>query len=128
MEAEGARHFIDIDCYGPYPFDSLPRRWSEAVTRYGEDPLQRYGVAPAMQYRLTEAFKERDALRILKLSNDLAHYMADAHVPLHVSSNHNGQLTGQQGVHSIWESRIAELLAEGRWNFFTGKATYIANP
>lgn len=132
LKEEGARHFIDIDRYGPYPFDSLPRRWDEAVARYGEDTLQRYGVVPwwlmAMQYRLTEAFKERDALRILKLSNDLAHYIADAHVPLHVSSNHNGQLTGQRGVHSFWESRIPELLAERGWNFFTGKATYISNP
>ena len=129
---EGPRHFIDIDRYGPYPFDSLPRRWSEAVARYGEDTLNRYGIAPwwliAMQYRLTDAFKEKDAARILKLSADLAHYMADVHVPLHVSSNHNGQLSGQQGVHSFWESRLPELLADRGWNFFTGKATYVANP
>jgi hypothetical protein len=132
VEEEGARHFIDIDHYGPYPFDSLPRRWSEAVACYGEDTLNRYGIAPwwliATQYRLIEAFKEKDARRILKLSNDLAHYMADVHVPLHVSSNHNGQLTGQQGVHSFWETRLPELLADREWNFFTAKAAYVANP
>lgn len=129
---ESARHFIDIDRYGPYPFDSLPRRWSEAVARYSEDTLQHYGIAPwwliATHYRLTEAFRQKDAARILKLSADLAHYMADCHVPLHVSSNHNGQLTGQQGVHAFWESRLPELLADRGWNFFTGKATYISNP
>lgn len=132
LEEEGARHFIDIDYYGPYHFDSLPRRWSEAVARYGEDTLESHGIAPwwliATYYRLTEAFKEKDVRRILRLSNDLAHYVADIHVPLHVSSNHNGQLTGQQGVHSFWESRIPELLAEREWNFFTGKANYVPNP
>ncbi|HEY1115035.1 MAG TPA: zinc dependent phospholipase C family protein [Chitinophagaceae bacterium] len=132
LEEEGVRHFIDIDHYGPYPYDSLPRHWSDAVARYGEDTLNQHGIAPwwlvLMQYRLTEAFKEKDALRILKLSNDLAHYMADIHVPLHVSSNHNGQLTGQQGVHGFWESRIPELFVEHGWNFFTGKASYVPYP
>jgi hypothetical protein len=54
--------------------------------------------------------------------------MADAHVPLHASSNHNGQLTGQRGIHGFWESRIPELLAEKEWNFFIGKAEYIKTP
>jgi hypothetical protein len=30
IAAEGARHFIDIDRYGTYPFDSLPRTWTRA--------------------------------------------------------------------------------------------------
>jgi hypothetical protein len=49
-------------------------------------------------------------------------------VPLHASSNHNGQLTGQRGIHGFWESRIPELLAERNWDFFIGKAEYIKNP
>ena len=28
---EGPRHYIDIDQYGVYPYDSLPRKWNEAV-------------------------------------------------------------------------------------------------
>jgi hypothetical protein len=81
-----------------------------------------------MQYRLTEAFKEKNEAKILKLSAEIGHYMADAHVPLHASSNHNGQLTGQRGIHGFWESRIPELLAEKEWNFFIGKAEYIKTP
>ncbi|HET7899080.1 MAG TPA: S1/P1 Nuclease, partial [Flavisolibacter sp.] len=65
--------------------------------------------------------------KILKLSADLGHYIADAHVPLHASSNHNGQLTDQQGIHGFWESRIPELMAEKEWNFFLGPAQYISN-
>ena len=126
---EGARHFIDIDHYGEYPFDSLPRKWDDAVCAYTEDTLQRYGIVPwhvqRMEYRLTKAFMEKNLSAILRNSAELGHYVADAHVPLHASSNHNGQLTGQQGIHGFWESRVPELLAEKQFSFWVGKANYI---
>ena len=129
VEEEGPRHYIDIDRYGTYPYDSLPRYWNDAVAKYSEDTLQRYGIVPwwiqVMQARLTNAFKDKNVAQILKLSADLGHYIGDAHVPLHVCSNHNGQHTGQQGIHGFWESRVPELLAEKEWDFFMSKATYI---
>ena len=64
---------------------------------------------------------------ILKTAAELGHYIADAHVPLHVCSNHNGQLTHQEGIHAFWESRVPELFAETDWDFFIGKAVYITN-
>jgi hypothetical protein len=132
VAGEGARHYIDIDHYGTYPFDSLPRTWAKAVEKYGNDSLQKYGIVPwhiqTMLNRLTAAFKEKDQVKILKLSADMGHYIADSHVPLHVCSNHNGQLTNQQGIHGFWESRIPELLAATSWDFLLGKATYITNP
>jgi hypothetical protein len=128
---EGPRHYIDIDRYGTYPFSNLPQRWDSAVAKFGTDTLQAHGVVPwwvqVMKGRLTAAFREKDAARILKLSADIGHYIADAHVPLHANSNHNGQQTGQQGIHGFWESRIPELLAEKEWNFFIGKAEYLPN-
>lgn len=129
---EGPRHYIDIDHYGRYPFDSLPRKWNDAVIKYSEDTLKAHGIVPwwlqTMLGRLTDAFKEKDQVRILRYSAEIGHYIADAHVPLHTSSNHNGQLTGQNGIHGFWESRIPELLAEKSWDFFIGKAEYIKNP
>lgn len=129
---EGARHFIDIDRYGTYPFDSLPRKWEEAVAKFSQDSLMANGIVPwwvqIMQRRLTNAFKQKDQVKILKLSAEIGHYIADAHVPLHACSNHNGQFTGQQGIHGFWESRVPELLADKEWNFFIGKAEYIKNP
>lgn len=129
---EGPRHYIDIDNYGPYPYDSLPRRWDDAVAKFSEQGLMANGVVPwwvqTMQRRLIAAFKEKDEAKILKTSAELGHYVADAHVPLHASSNHNGQLTNQKGIHGFWESRIPELLAQNEWSFFIGKAEYISNP
>ncbi|ANE52155.1 zinc dependent phospholipase C family protein [Flavisolibacter tropicus] len=129
LTEEGPRHYIDIDRYGAYPFDSLPRRWDDAIIKYTEDTLQQHGIVPwwiqIMQARLTNAFKEKNTAKILKLSADIGHYIGDAHVPLHVCSNHNGQYTGQRGIHGFWESRVPELLADKEWDFFIGKATYI---
>ena len=130
--AEGARHYIDIDHYGKYPFPSLPRKWNDAVEKFSDDTLQQYGIVPwwiqTMLYRLTNAFKEKDQAKILKLSAEMGHYVADAHVPLHANSNHNGQYTNQQGIHAFWESRVPELLADKEWDFFIGKAQYIKDP
>lgn len=128
---EGPRHYIDIDHYGKYPFPNLPHYYNEAIKKWGEDVIQNNGIVPwwvqTMTTRLTNAFKEKNQAKILKLSAELGHYIADAHVPLHASSNHDGQLTNQKGIHGFWESRVPELLAEKEFDFFLGKAEYIPN-
>ena len=129
---EAPRHYIDIDYYGKYPYTELPRKWSNAVTKYSEDTLLANGIVPwhvqTMLYRLTDAFKTKNFTAILKNSADIGHYIADAHVPLHTSRNHNGQLTNQKGIHAFWESRVPELLADKEFDFFIGKAQYLKNP
>jgi hypothetical protein len=80
-----------------------------------------------MYYALRDAFLVRDPERILRLSAELGHYIGDAHVPLHTTENYNGQLTGQEGIHGFWESRLPELFSDD-YNFLVGKAEYIDNP
>jgi hypothetical protein len=121
---EGPRHYIDIDRYGSYPYNDLPRKWNDAVAKFSEDTLMQYGIVP--WWVQTMLFKQQ--ARILKLSAEIGHYIADAHVPLHANSNHNGQFTDQRGIHGFWESRIPELLAEKEWDLFIGKSDYIKNP
>ncbi len=132
VKEEGARHFIDIDYYGKYPFDSLPHKWKDAVAKFTEDTLQSQGIVPwhvqVMLGRLTIAFKEKNFSKIMKNSAELGHYIADSHVPLHANSNHNGQFTNQKGIHGFWESRVPELLADKEWDFMIGKAFYIKDP
>jgi len=129
---EGPRHYLDIDKYGTYPYPNLPRKWDDAVAKFGRDSLMQHGIVPwhvqIMLSRLTEAFKEKNYSRILKNSAEIGHYISDAHVPLHASSNHNGQYSNQRGIHGFWESRVPELLAEKQFDFFIGKAQYIKNP
>jgi len=99
---------------------------------YAVDHFSPYGIVPyhlpVMQARLTKAFREKNVKLILRLSAEFGHYIGDAHVPLHTTENYNGQLTNQVGIHAFWESRIPELFADERYDYFVGKAEYIANP
>jgi hypothetical protein len=131
VDGEAPRHYLDADHYGVYPFEALPRRWKDAVEKYSEDTLKEHGIVPwHMQveyYNLVDAFKAKDLERILKTSADFGHYIADAHVPLHTTSNYNGQYTGQKGIHGLWESRLPELFGES-YDFYLGQAQYIEHP
>src|ERR1700733_15123333 len=46
IKEEGQRHYIDIDFYGKYPFDSLPHSRKKAVAKYSEDTLEAHGIVP----------------------------------------------------------------------------------
>jgi hypothetical protein len=128
---EAPHHFLNADHFGKNPFRFIPERWDDAVVKYSEDTLKKYGTVPwTIQYnyyKLVNAFKGHDTTGILTASANLAHYIADAHVPLHLTQNYNGQLTNQIGLHALWESRIPELFADN-YNCYAGKARYIENP
>ncbi len=128
---EAPKHYIDIDYFGKYPYPELPHQYDSAVKKFTLDTIISNGIVPwwiqIMEVRLTNAFKEKNTAKILKLSAELGHYVADSHVPLHASSNHDGQLTNQKGIHGFWESRVPELLAEKEFDFMIGKASYIEN-
>lgn len=93
------------------------------------DHFSEYGILPyslLMQYNMVvQAMKDGDKNRILDLSTDLGHYVGDAHVPLHTTTNYNGQETDQVGIHGFWESRLPELYAMTEYDFFVGKAEKI---
>jgi hypothetical protein len=131
MDGEAQCHYIDLDRYyslGEDPFTIIPRKWNDAVAKYTEDTLQKHGIIPwhinVMKMRLQKAFEAQNVDLILKYSADIGHYIGDAHVPLHTTENYNGQLTGQKGIHGLWESRLVEINAD-EYNYFVGKAIYI---
>ncbi len=94
--------------------------------------LTEHGIVPwhlaLMQRRLTNAFRERNAKKILRLAADFGHYIGDAHVPLHTTSNYDGQKTGQTGLHAFWESRLPELFADKQYDYMVGKPEYLEDP
>ncbi|MBB5439422.1 hypothetical protein HDC92_003115 [Pedobacter sp. AK017] len=128
--AEAARHYLDVELYEAH-IDSIPRKWEEAVKRYGLVRLNQNGILPwqiqKSYYKLVDALRDRDSLKILIYSAYLGHYLADAHVPLHTTQNHNGQLSNQLGIHAFWESRLPELFAK-KYNYVVGQAIYIESP
>ncbi len=104
---EGPRHFLDMEPYGDP--EHLPRTLEAAQARVGGD-YYRLGVVPwIIQDRwrdLVLAFREGDPAQVAMATAILGHYIADAHVPLHTTVNHDGQLTDQRGVHSRWETGL----------------------
>lgn len=128
MDGEAPRHYIDVDHYGEYPFNNVPRDWDGALEKFGRDTLMAYGIVPwhihRTYYNLVDAFKDGKLDRIMKISADLGHYISDSNVPLHTTENYNGQMTDQKGIHGLWESRLPELFGE-EYDYFIGKARYI---
>lgn len=128
---EAEKHYIDLDHYGDSALYMLPKYWPEAIGKFPEDSLRAHGIGPWSAYltflSLTKAFEQRNKAAILRLSADLGHYLGDLNVPLHTTKNYNGQLTGQDGIHGFWESRVPELLAKD-YSFWVGKAEYVEKP
>ncbi len=115
------------------PQDSLPA-WLAPPTGWTSDllltdRLSEHGILPYhlshSLSQLTDAFRNHDHSRILRLAADMGHYIADAHVPLHTTENYNGQLTGQTGIHAFWESRLPELFAEDAYDFWIRPAIFL---
>jgi hypothetical protein len=128
MDEEAARHYIDLD---QYKLDAIQYlTYEKAIQAYSKDSLSLHGIVPwiipTMKSRLKYAFLNRDTLQIIKLSAELGHYIADAHVPLHTTSNYDGQKTNQVGIHAFWESYIPEML-QGELETWANPAHYIAD-
>src|SRR5690242_1255816 len=126
---EPSRHFIDVENF-KMPIEDLPKTSKEAVEKFDSSFLNRNGWLPwyidDLMEKLTNAFQHRDKSEILFLSAELSHYVADAHMPLHTSSNYNGQMTGQKGIHSLWESALPEKFGDS-YNFKVPQAKYITD-
>lgn len=129
---EAPKHILDVELFGDSAAWKMPFSFSEAIAKYGWDSLKKNGYlpywVPVMKENLTRAFAKRDRDSILFYAADLAHYIGDAHVPLHTTENYDGQLTNQKGLHSLWESFVPEVqLSDFDLRSFH-KAKYISDP
>ncbi len=203
---EAVRHYIDIDQWGTYPFENVPRNFTQALIHFSsvllvtgnadtisaswivkpdtayldtdsgrlgsinfktfdsyfrnsvmpkyydgpifraddlakklelknvsaffiKDNFSEHGILPynliTYHRKLKSAFEARNFRRALRLATEMGHYIGDAHVPLHTTTNYNGQLTDQVGIHAFWESRIPELFADEYYDYFVGPAELI---
>lgn len=133
-EQEPPRHFLDMDAYGPYPFKEFPREYEEAVKRYGKDFVEKNGTLPwrteEIYGKLAEAFTQKAPYsreNIKFFSSVIGHYASDAHVPFHAALNYDGQLTGQRGIHSRFETELF-LRYQHRLKVVPGPAVRVDSP
>ena len=122
FDEEAPNHFLDFDAapYGPAPHDALPRDLDRAVETFGVGVVNTNGRLPwrAAEFsgNLRRAFETRAKsdfgdTAVLEFAAWLTHYVSDAYVPFHAVTNHDGQLTGQHGIHSRWETQLFERYA-----------------
>jgi len=124
LGAEGPNHYFDIDGLGePRPFSRVPRDRRAFLARYG---TSRAGEAGRLPWQAADVFDRLVASlrntgrgsRVVAATDAryfaavLAHYVEDAHVPFHASTNHDGQLSGQRGIHARFESDLVRRNAE----------------
>jgi hypothetical protein len=118
---EGPRHYIDIDNYPEFiAYGQIPQEYDTVVARYGLPFVTSQGVLPWATKRtydsLVASFRRYDFEKAVLFASDLGHYVADGHMPLHITRNYNGQYTNQYGIHSRFESSMI--------NSFIGQITY----
>jgi len=113
---EGPRHYLDSETYGGPGL--VPQSIQSAMDQLGGPVFTRAGQLPwVIQDRVTnlaEAFRSGDPAQVAFQTAILSHYAGDMQVPLHTTVNHDGQLTGQHGVHARWETGLVERL--GDWD------------
>ncbi|WP_400190395.1 zinc dependent phospholipase C family protein [Hymenobacter sp. B81] len=130
-KAEGPRHFLDMEHYGTRNVAELPQTPAEAYAKYDAAMLDKSGRLPwyiqEMLGKLTQAMKNGRKDDILFIAADLGHYLGDAHQPLHTSANHDGQLTGQKGIHAFYEAQLPEQFGQN-YNFKLAEPRLIQDP
>jgi hypothetical protein len=123
--------FIQLDHYGQFPFTTLPRSYTAAVSKYSRHTLETYGLLPwqigLYSKKLTDAFRARNWDDAKISAAILAHYVAAAHDPFNTSTNSDGKLSAQPGVNSRFDSGLVD-----RYQLFffvkPNDATFIHDP
>ncbi|MCW3121969.1 MAG: Nuclease [Flavipsychrobacter sp.] len=127
-KTEGRKHYINLEQFNYTSRTMMPKNLHDTEIKYGKDSLDKWGILPwviqDMMAKLTDAFRNKKKTEILLIAADLGHYIADAHMPLHTTVNHDGKLTGQPGMHAFWESQLPELFGKN-YNLYTGDAIYL---
>ena len=106
---EGPKHYIDIDNYPEFVSEGrIPQTLDSCISIYGSKFVDDNGYLPwatlAMYDSVVQCLVREDIENAKKYAADLGHYVADGHMPLHITANYNGQLTGNDGIHYRYES------------------------
>jgi len=128
---ERNNHFIELDKYGKFPFETLPRSYKTAVAKYGKSKIEATGLLPwqigVYSQKLTEDFKNGRWEDAKIDAAFLANYVAEAHDPFNTTENFDGKLSGQSGVND----RFNTVLIDRYGSFFPlnpHDASYINDP
>jgi len=108
---EAIKHYIDIDNYADFINSGLiEQNYTAAVAKYGQLTINSNGTLPwateTAYNNLKNSLAQHDWESAKQYAADLGHYVADGHMPLHITKNYDGALTGNYGIHSRYESTM----------------------
>jgi hypothetical protein len=108
---EGERHYIDIDNYPEFLTDGAILQSLDALIAYHDrNFVYDNGVLPWATLNsydsLVSCMRRADWEKAKYFAADLSHYVADGHMPLHLTRNYDGQYSGNRGIHSRFESAM----------------------
>jgi len=106
----GYYHYIDIDYYPEFFEGTFPHDYDEAIDQYGNAVIMDNGIIPWIIDKWTDSLTVLMSTdqweNVWQITAELGHYVADSHEPLHLTLNYNGQLTGNNGIHSRYETQM----------------------
>jgi hypothetical protein len=129
---ESPRHYIDIDNYPEFKSTGRIASTYDSIVRiHGSGFVVSNGTLPwatRITYdSLKNAFKACQWHKAMLFASDLGHYVADGHMPLHITSNFDGGETGQSGIHSRYESNMVSSYLSSIINYKGEPAQYVSN-
>src|SRR5271166_1414577 len=128
---ERNNHFIELDKYGKFPFEALPRNYKAAISKYSKSKIDSTGLLPwqigVYSAKLTDDMKNGRWDEAKLDAAFLANYVAEAHDPFNTTENYDGKMTGQSGVNERFNTMLID-----RYSFFfplnPHDAFFIADP
>jgi hypothetical protein len=128
---ERRNHFLYLDRYGKFPYDTLPREYKVALGKFTKSKLEASGVLPwqigVYSLKLTADMREHDWEQARIDAAYLAAYVAQAHDPFHTTENFDGHLSAQTGVDLRFGSNLID-----RYSLFfpmrANDATFLKDP
>lgn len=110
---EFVKHFIDIDIFEEFNISNkIAEDFDAFCNKYGKAMVIKNGTLPWVTDSTYKAlvlnFKHKNWEQALLTAADLGHYVGDGFMPLHITTNYNGQLSDQDGIHRRYEETMID--------------------
>ena len=106
---------IQLDKFGRFPYEALPRDYNAAVKKVTRAALESAGLLPwqigRYSKKLTDDLRDHNWNEARPDAALLAFYVSEAHDPFSTTDNFDGHLTNQTGVDSRFDTSLVDRFA-----------------